>query len=113
MEPPQNLECQPAASSGMADYQKGSIVSKKIIQKEAGNVTFFAFDQGQELSEHTSPYDAFVQVVDGEAEIAVSGKPFRVTAGQTLLMPAGQPHALKAVKRFKMILTLMRSDVVK
>ncbi len=98
--------------SGVVDlvsYQDGAIVSRVLVKRETGNVTLFAFDAGQELSEHTTPYDALVQVVDGEAAITVAGHPHRVRAGEMLLMPAHQPHALKAVSRFKMLLTMIRS----
>ena len=90
-------------------YQEGAIVSRIVVKREAGNVTLFAFDTGQELSEHTAPYDALVQVVDGEAAITVGGRPYRVRAGEMILMPAREPHALKAVSRFKMLLTMIRS----
>ena len=93
----------------LADYQEGSIVSRTIIDKKTGTVTFFAFDKGQGLSEHTAPFDALVYLLDGEAEIVISGKPFRLKAGEMLIMPANDPHALKAIKRFKMILTMIRS----
>jgi quercetin dioxygenase-like cupin family protein len=90
-------------------YQEGAIVSRIVIKREAGNVTLFAFDAGQELSEHTAPYDALVQVVDGEAVITVAGRPYRLQAGEMILMPAHQPHALKAAARFKMLLTMIRA----
>jgi quercetin dioxygenase-like cupin family protein len=84
-------------------------VSRILLKKETGNVTLFAFDQGESLSEHTTPYDAMVQVIDGEAEITISGAPHRVRAGEMVIMPGGEPHALEAVERFKMILTMIRS----
>jgi quercetin dioxygenase-like cupin family protein len=90
-------------------YQEGAIVSRIVIKRESGNVTLFAFDAGQELSEHTAPYDALVQVVDGEAAITVAGRPYRLGTGDMILMPAHQPHALKAVSPFKMLLTMIRS----
>jgi len=93
----------------LAGYQEGSIVSRTMIEKKTGTVTFFAFDEGQGLSEHTAPFDALVYLLDGEAEIVISGKPFRLKAGEMLIMPANDPHALKAIKRFKMILTMIRS----
>ena len=93
----------------LADYQEGSIVSRTIIDKKTGTVTFFAFDKGQGLSEHTAPFDALVYLLDGEAEIVISGKPFRLKAGEMLIMPANDPHALKAITRFKMVLTMIRS----
>jgi quercetin dioxygenase-like cupin family protein len=76
---------------------------------EGGNVTLFAFDEGQELSEHTTPFDALVHVLNGQAEIKISGKRFLLKAGQAIIMPAGQPHALKAVKKFKMFLTMIKA----
>jgi quercetin dioxygenase-like cupin family protein len=92
-----------------ADYQKGSIVSRKMIQKETGSATFFAFDQGQELSTHSAPYDALVYLVDGEAEIQIDDERHRVLAGQVLMLPANRPHAVKANQRFKMLLIMIRS----
>lgn len=105
----QEFPPKPAAVVEWVDYQKESVVSRKLVQKPTGNVTFFAFDQGQELSEHTSPFDAIVQIIDGEAQISIAGNPANVHAGEIIVMPAHQPHALKAVKRFKMILTMIRS----
>ncbi len=93
----------------MADYQTGAVVSRQITKAEAGNVTLFAFDEGQELSEHTAPYDALVHVLDGEAEIRISGTPFVLKAGDAIIMPANDPHALKAVTKFKMLLTMVRA----
>ena len=93
----------------MADYQDGSVVSRTIIDKKAGTVTLFAFDKGQGLSEHTAPFDAMVHIIDGEAEISISGKNFLVREGEMLIMPANRPHALNAAKRFKMILTMIRA----
>jgi quercetin dioxygenase-like cupin family protein len=93
----------------LVNYQDGAIVSREIVKKSTGNVTLFAFDEGQGLSEHTAPFDALVQMVEGEAEIIISGHSCRVQGGEMILMPAGQPHALKAMQRFKMILTMIRS----
>jgi quercetin dioxygenase-like cupin family protein len=90
-------------------HQEGAIVSREIVKKPAGTVTVFAFDEGQGLSEHTAPFDALVHVLEGEAEVMISGQPHRVAAGQMILMPAHQPHALKALKQFKMVLTMIRS----
>ena len=90
-------------------YQGGSVVSRTIIDKKAGTVTLFSFDEGQGLSEHTAPFDALVYLLDGEAEISISSKPFHLRDGDMIIMPANQPHALKAVKRFKMLLTMIRS----
>jgi quercetin dioxygenase-like cupin family protein len=93
----------------LISYQEGSIVSRQIIKKETGNITLFAFAVGQGLTEHTSSFDALVQVLEGEAEVTISKKPFRLKAGDVILMPAQHPHALKAVKPFKMMLTMIRA----
>ena len=93
----------------MVDYQEEAVVSKTIIEKKTGTVTLFAFDQGQGLSEHTAPFDALVQVLDGEVEIKISRNPFHLRQGEMIIMPANEPHALKAVKQFKMLLTMIRS----
>lgn len=92
----------------MASYQDGSIVSRQITKAEAGNVTLFAFDAGQELSEHTAPFDALAHILDGEAEIYISGLPFHLQAGEAIILPANQPHAVKALQKFKMLLTMIR-----
>ncbi len=96
--------------TGMVSYQSGSIVSRQIVKAEAGNVTLFAFDAGQELSEHTAPFDALLHVVEGEAEIVISGAPYALQAGQAIVLPANQPHAVKAMRPFKMLLTMMRAS---
>jgi quercetin dioxygenase-like cupin family protein len=93
----------------LVNYQDGSVVSRQITKAEAGNVTLFAFDQDQELSEHTAPFDALVHVLDGEAEIRISGKAFNLKIGEAIIMPANEPHALKALTRFKMLLTMIRN----
>lgn len=90
-------------------YQDGSVVSRIVVKGPTGNVTLFAFDVGQELSEHTTPHDALVHVIDGEAEITIAGTRYRLRSGDAILMPAHHPHAVKAVSRFKMLLTMMRS----
>ena len=90
-------------------YQDGAVVSRQIVKAEAGNVTLFAFDLGQELSEHTAPFDALVHVLDGEVEVRISGKPHTLKAGEAIVMPANEPHALKALSRFKMLLTMIRA----
>jgi quercetin dioxygenase-like cupin family protein len=95
--------------SGLAEYQTGAIVSRQISKSENGNITLFAFDQGQELSEHTTPFNALVQVLDGEVEIRISGKSFQLKTGEAILMPANQPHAVKALKRFTMLLTMIKA----
>lgn len=89
-------------------YQEGSVVSKEIFKNNSGTITLFAFAQGQGLSEHKTPYDAFVYIVDGEAEITISGILNNVNTGEMIHMPAGKPHALKAIKRFKMLLIMMK-----
>ena len=94
----------------MVEYQPGSIVSRTLLQVQNGTVTLFAFDEGQELSEHTAPLDALAYILDGEAEITVSGKPHRLAAGQMIIMPANQPHALQAVRRFKMLLVMIKNN---
>jgi quercetin dioxygenase-like cupin family protein len=93
----------------LIDYQEGSVVSKEIINKDTGTVTIFAFDKGEGLSEHTAPFDAMVQIVNGKAEIIISGYKNVVNAGEMIIMPAGDPHALNALEQFKMILTMIRS----
>ena len=90
-------------------YQTGSVVSREIARKLASSVTVFAFDEGQGLSEHTAPFDAIVHVIDGSADISVDGEAHRLSAGDIIVMPAGHPHALKAVGPFKMILTMLKS----
>jgi quercetin dioxygenase-like cupin family protein len=93
----------------LANYQDGSIVSREIVKKPTGNVTIFAFDEGQGLSEHTAPFDALVHVFEGEVEVIIAGKPNHLHGGDMILIPAQQPHSLKALKQFKMILTMIRS----
>lgn len=93
----------------LINYQRGSIVSREIINRKTGTVTLFAFDKGQGLSEHTAPFDALVYVFDGEAKITISGKPLRLRKGEIVIMPAHKPHSLKAIKKFKMLLTMIRS----
>jgi quercetin dioxygenase-like cupin family protein len=93
----------------LVGYQDGSIVSRLIVRSEAGNVTLFAFDARQELSEHTTPFDAMVHILDGEAGIVISGKTFQLAAGQAIIMPANEPHAVKAKTRFKMLLTMINA----
>ena len=96
---------------GLIEYQEGSVVSMEVIKKEFGTVTLFAFDKGQGLSEHSAPFDAMVQIIDGEAEITLGGVPHTVKKGEMLIMPANVPHALQAVNGpYKMILTMIKSD---
>ena len=100
---------QTAQVASLVNYQSGSIVSREILKGETGRITLFAFDEGEGLSEHTSPFNALVQIVEGEAEITISGQSHHVRTGELILMLAQQPHALKALKRFKMVLTMIRS----
>ena len=95
--------------AGMAQYQEGSVVSRQITKTETGNVTLFAFDAGQGLSEHTAPFDALVHILDGEAEVRIAGQPFFLKEGQAIIMPADEPHAIFAPQRFKMLLTMIRA----
>lgn len=99
----------PAGLAALVSYQKGAVVSKEVARKKTGTITVFAFDKDQGLSEHTAPFDAFVQVLDGRAEIRIGGKPHDVAAGEFIVMPAGIPHALQAVEKFKMLLVLIKS----
>ncbi len=105
-----NRKTQAVRPTEWITYQDGSIVSRQVLKKKSGSVTLFAFDQGQGLSEHTAPYDALAHVLEGNVEITIAGKPHRLRGGEMILMPAGQPHAVKAVERFKMILTMLRSQ---
>ncbi|HEX9837803.1 MAG TPA: cupin domain-containing protein [Anaerolineales bacterium] len=92
----------------LVNYQDGSVVSRQITKADAGNVTLFAFDKEQELSEHTAPFDALVHILDGDAEIRITGKAFNLKTGDAIIMPADEPHALRALSRFKMLLTMIR-----
>ncbi len=93
----------------LVDYQEGAVVSRTVIDRKTGTVTLFAFDKGQGLSEHTAPFDAMVYLLDGAAEITISGKSYALEAGEMIIMPADEPHALKAVDKFKMLLIMIRS----
>jgi quercetin dioxygenase-like cupin family protein len=93
----------------LVNYQEGSVVSRTIVKRATGTVTLFAFDDGQGLSEHTAAFDAVAHLLEGEAEITVSGKVLRTMTGEAVLMPANRPHSLKALGRFKMLLTMIRS----
>jgi quercetin dioxygenase-like cupin family protein len=98
----------PVKLADLIDYQEGSVVSRTIVDKEAGTVTLFAFDVGQGLSEHTAPFDALVYSLDGEVEVSISGKPLQLKKGEMVIMPANDSHSLKAAKRFKMLLIMIR-----
>jgi quercetin dioxygenase-like cupin family protein len=93
----------------LVDYAIGGVVSKQVIKAEKGNVTLFAFDSGQGLSEHSAPFDALVQIIEGTAQIIIGGKPFDLEAGESIIMPANISHALKATSAFKMLLTMIRN----
>ncbi len=93
------------------DYSENGIVSKRVIEKKTGNVSLFAFDKGQSLSEHTAPFDAMIQVVEGTAQVIINKQPFTVTIGETIIMPANIPHAVYAIDRFKMVLTMIKEVV--
>jgi len=95
--------------ASLVSYQSGSVVSRTIINRKAGTMTLFAFDKGEGLSEHTAPYDAFLHVLEGEAQITVSGELNEVNEGEVIVLPAGKPHALRATKRFKMLLTMIKA----
>lgn len=103
------LASQALDPASLVEYQEGAVVSRTLVKKDQGTVTLFAFDKGEGLSEHSAPYDALVQILDGEAEITISGKPIRATAGQLVIMPANEPHALQAVERYKMMLIMVRA----
>jgi len=98
-----------AKLADLVDYQQGAVVSREIMNQKAGTVTLFAFDKGQGLSEHTAPFDALIYLLDGEAEVTISGRPLHLKQGEMIIMPANQPHALKAINRFKMTLTMIKS----
>ena len=93
----------------MVNYQDGAVVSRQITNADAGNITLFAFDKDQGLSEHTAPFDALVQILEGEAEATLSGKPYRLKIGDAIILPANEPHTLKAIQKFKMLLTMIRA----
>jgi quercetin dioxygenase-like cupin family protein len=93
------------------DYSENGIVSKRVIEKKTGNVSLFAFDKGQSLSEHTAPFDAMVQVVEGTAQIIINKQPQTVNIGETIIMPANIPHAVYAIEKFKMVLTMIKEVV--
>jgi len=104
------MKAKPFNIENLIEYQENSVVSREIIRKETGTVTIFAFDKGEGLSEHTAPFDAMVHVVDGTAEIIISGNKNVVEEGELIIMPGNVPHALNAVERFKMVLTMIRSN---
>ncbi|MFH1477164.1 MAG: cupin domain-containing protein [Verrucomicrobiota bacterium] len=108
MQTADELKAHAIGLNDLADYAAGSVVSRTLIDKQVGTLTLFAFDAGQGLSEHTAPYDAVVQILDGEAELVIAGQPVKARAGELVIMPSGVPHAVRAVQRFKMLLTMIR-----
>ncbi len=109
----QNNEFEKAKSFSFAssiNYSEKSVVSKHILKKETGNISLFAFDKGEGLSEHTAPFDALVNIVDGVADILIAGKSNILSEGQSIIMPADIPHAIKAVEKFKMVLVMIKSN---
>ena len=100
---------EPVKLADTIEYQEGSVVSKTVFDKKAGTITVFAFDENQGLSEHKAPYDALVQALEGEAEITISGKKHSIKTGETIVLPAHAPHAVKATTKFKMLLTMIRA----
>ncbi len=92
------------------EYSENGIVSKRILEKKTGNVSLFSFDKGQKLSEHTAPFDAMIQIIEGIAEVIINGNPYQLKAGESIIMPANNPHAVNAVERFKMMLTMIKDQ---
>jgi len=105
-----NLKGKPFQLETFISYADNSVVSKTLLKKETGNITLFAFDKGQGLSEHTAPFDAVVHILDGQAEITIGGQPNIVSAGKLLIMPANVPHALQAFEKFKMLLIMIKGE---
>ena len=104
-----NLLARPLTLADLVDYQAGAVVSRTLIDKQIGTLTLFSFDDGQGLSEHTAPFDAVVQIVDGAADVTIAGEVHRVAAGQMIIMPANVPHALRSAGKFKMLLVMIRA----
>ena len=106
---PKTLAAKAFGLANLLDYQRASIVSREILKKETGTVTLFAFDKGQGLSEHTAPFDALVYIADGRARIKIAGRSSVLGKGEMIVMPAHKPHALKALRKFKMLLIMIRA----
>lgn len=104
------LPTKPLKLKELVAYQDGAVVSRTLVNEKSGTVTVFAFDEGQALSEHTAPYDALVVNIEGNVDVRISGQDFHLNEGEMLIMPANKPHALKAITKFKMMLTMMRSS---
>ena len=109
IEKKEDLRGKALKAKDLVGYEKGAVVSRTILEKKTGTVTIFSFDKGQGLSEHTAPFDAMVEILDGEAEILIAGKPNKVKAGEFIIMPANRPHSLHAAKKFKMALTMIKA----
>jgi quercetin dioxygenase-like cupin family protein len=107
--PAESLIGRAVEMNGLVSYQSGSVVSRTLIDRKIGTITLFTFDDGQGLSEHTAPFDAFVQIFDGVADVTIDGKVQRVSSGEFIIMPANIPHSLKAVEKFKMMLVMIRA----
>jgi quercetin dioxygenase-like cupin family protein len=105
----QNIKKRILNLNSLLDYQEGSVVSRALINKDVGTVTLFSFDKGENLSEHTAPFDALVYIFNGEAEIIISKEKFILKSGQMIIMPANEPHALKAIEKFKMMLIMVKA----
>lgn len=101
---------QKANLASLVSYQEGSVVSRTLLDDEAGTVTLFAFDEGEGLSEHTAPYDALLHLLEGEADVTIAGKTSHLEPGEAIVLPAGKPHAVRASRRFKMLLIMIRSE---
>jgi len=104
------MEVEKASLASLIEFQAASVVSKSLLAKKSGNITLFAFDKGEGLSEHTAPFDAFVQILQGKVKITISGNKYELNEGEMIVMPANKPHALLAVEKFKMLLTMIKSE---
>lgn len=104
----EEIKARVLSAKELVGYQEGSVVSREIVKGDTGTVSVFAFDEGEGLSEHTAPFDALVHVLDGEVEVTIAGNPLHLGEGEIVIMPAGSPHSLKALSRFKMVLTLIK-----
>jgi quercetin dioxygenase-like cupin family protein len=104
----EEIKARVLSAKDLVEYQEGSVVSREIVRGGAGTVSVFAFDEGEGLSEHTAPFDALVHVLDGEVEVTIAGNPLHLSEGEIVIMPAGSSHSLKALSRFKMVLTLIK-----
>ena len=104
------MKIEKVSLSELVNYQAGSVVSKSLLAKKTGNITLFAFDKGEGLSEHTAPFDAFVYILDGKAKITISAEEYMLKSGEIIIMPANEPHALHAVDAFKLLLIMIKSE---